>query len=275
MKRSLIVGFVATAALALVPASAMAALENICVPTGPNEPVISTKTSGTSCKTSYTLVAPTPMVLKEIAPYITFNKEGVDGKPTIRFSGVNVQVVNGEGKTETINGEGNLVIGYDEEPGVQTGSHDIILGNRQAYTSYGSLLGGSRNTAFAPFTTVFGVENQVLEMWASILGGVGGKATGILSSISSGDGNIASGAGASVSGGVANVASSEYAWVGGGEHNKSQAPEAAISGGNGNAVGAEAASISGGQENVALGRYGSILGGKGHTITEEWGTFPE
>jgi hypothetical protein len=36
-----------------------------------------------------------------------------DGK-ILRFSGMNVQVVNGMGETESINGLGNLIIGYDE-----------------------------------------------------------------------------------------------------------------------------------------------------------------
>ncbi len=36
----------------------------------------------------------------------------------MQFSGVNVQVVSGAGETNAaVNGEGNLVIGYDENPG--------------------------------------------------------------------------------------------------------------------------------------------------------------
>ena len=46
------------------------------------------------------------------------------GKPTIQISGANLQLVNGSGSTETLNGAGNLVIGYDEMPGTQTGSHN-------------------------------------------------------------------------------------------------------------------------------------------------------
>src|SRR6266568_4023467 len=53
-------------------------------------------------------------LLKSILPHIKYVESGVGGKPTIRFSGVNVQVVNGEGETGApVNGEGNLVIGYD------------------------------------------------------------------------------------------------------------------------------------------------------------------
>src|SRR5690606_18727883 len=35
------------------------------------------------------------------------------GHPTVRFSAVNLQVVNGAGNTRTFNGTGNLLIGYN------------------------------------------------------------------------------------------------------------------------------------------------------------------
>ena len=44
-------------------------------------------------------------------PCESYLAEGIDKKPTVQFSGCNVQVVDGEGKTATKNGEGNLVIG--------------------------------------------------------------------------------------------------------------------------------------------------------------------
>jgi hypothetical protein len=60
---------------------------------------------------------------------------------------VNVQIVNGEGKTELVNGAGNLVIGYDENAGrTQTGSHNVILGEEQAFSSFGGLVTGYGNT---------------------------------------------------------------------------------------------------------------------------------
>ena len=60
--------------------------------------------------------------------HMKYEATGIDGKPTIKISGANVQIVNGEGTTATTNGENNLVIGYDEEPGDQGGSHNLILG---------------------------------------------------------------------------------------------------------------------------------------------------
>ena len=51
------------------------------------------------------------------------------GKPTIRVEGANLQVVSGPGATSgTVNGTGNLVVGYDEGTGSQTGSHNLPAG---------------------------------------------------------------------------------------------------------------------------------------------------
>jgi len=42
-----------------------------------------------------------------------------DGGATVRFTGVNVQVVSGSGTTDgALNGKGNLIIGYNEDPPV-------------------------------------------------------------------------------------------------------------------------------------------------------------
>ncbi len=60
-----------------------------------------------------------------------------------------MQIVNGEGKTASANSEGNLVIGYDEEPGTQTGSHNLVLGERQTFMSYGGFLDGFSNSITA------------------------------------------------------------------------------------------------------------------------------
>jgi hypothetical protein len=45
-------------------------------------------------------------LLKSIVPYMKYVASGVGGKPTIQFSGVNVQIVNGKGKTAIVDGVG-------------------------------------------------------------------------------------------------------------------------------------------------------------------------
>ena len=147
--------------------------------------------------------------LAAILTYEKYVASGVGGKPTIQVSGANLQVVNGEGKTASANGEGNLVIGYDEnpgtkrgKPGLQTGSHDLILGEEQEFTTYGGILAGYWNTITGPF--------------ASVTGGASNSATGQWASISGGGGNTASGQTSSVSGGNINTASGELSSAGGG-----------------------------------------------------------
>lgn len=112
--------------------------------------------------------------IKGILPFIKAIEKGVGGKPTIVFSGVNVQVVSGAGKTNAaVNGLGNLVIGYDENEGkhAQTGSHDLILGEEQTFTSFGGIVAGRFNTVTGEFASVLGgFKNTAAGKYSSILG---------------------------------------------------------------------------------------------------------
>jgi hypothetical protein len=173
--------------------------------------------------------------LKALLKYVKVVPAGVAGKPTVQVSGANVQIVNGENKTATTNGEGNLVIGYNENfegKHEQTGSHDLILGEEQTFTSYGGLLGGFRNTISGPFASVSGGEdNTASGEFASVSGGLRNSATGVQSSVSGGAVNTASGAYASVSGGTHNTANGEAAWDGGGFQNTASGKNSSIFGG--------------------------------------------
>src|SRR5437016_6271125 len=102
-----------------------------------------------------------------ILPHISFGSSGVGGKPTIRFYGVNVQIVNGAGSTGSVNGTGNLVLGYDESPGTQTGSHNLLLGLAQAFSSFGAIVGGAHNTASGPYSAVLGYGNRSTGSYSS------------------------------------------------------------------------------------------------------------
>ena len=92
----------------------------------------------------------------------TFVSSGVSGKPTVQFSGGHVQVVSGSGSTSgTLNGEGNLIIGYAENSSgfPQTGSNDLIIGAGNGWSSYGELVGGSFDKATAPYSAAVGLQN--------------------------------------------------------------------------------------------------------------------
>jgi hypothetical protein len=157
--------------------------------------------------------------LKALLPHITLIASGIGGKPTIRFAGVNVQIVNGTGKTATINGEGNLVIGYDENKAAhaQTGSHDLILGEEQTFTSYAGV--------------VAGFEDAITAAFASVTGGGHNSATFKEASVTGGFENTASKENATVSGGRNNAASGEYASVSGGRLNTASGFGSSIFGG--------------------------------------------
>jgi hypothetical protein len=62
----------------------------------------------------------------------------------VYFTGCNVNIRSGAGATdEGVNGLGNLVIGYNESTGqARTGSHNLIVGPRHSYSSYGGIIGG-------------------------------------------------------------------------------------------------------------------------------------
>src|SRR5205807_3873238 len=77
-----------------------------CVPTTAGQAVVSGGAGATpSCGGNETAV---------LAP--TYVSSGVGGKPTVKFSAVNVQILNGAGSTASLNGTGNMVVGYDENP---------------------------------------------------------------------------------------------------------------------------------------------------------------
>jgi hypothetical protein len=188
--------------------------------------------------------------LLALLPHIHYAAEGIDGKPTIQFSGINMQIVDGEGSTSAINGAGNLVLGYDENPTnrTQTGSHNLIVGPYQQYTSFGGIITGSFNA----------IEAE----GASVIGGWNNDADGKKAVVAGGEDNVAFGEGAAVSGGSFGAADGRLSSVSGGKENHASGEGTSIVGGaNNTAVGAES-SIGGGFKNFAEGALSAIFGGK-------------
>jgi hypothetical protein len=200
------------------------------------------------------------------------NGNGTTSK-TIQFHGVNVQIVNGLGATNgnpadpltnlpgqtTVNGMGNLIVGYSEAPTApfdRTGSHNIVVGIRHQWSSFGGLLGGWLNT--------------ISGAYSSVSGGSNGTASGDLSSVPGGSTNFALGAGSSVSGGFRNFASGTRSSVSGGDANNAGGRDASISGGQLNQATADKSSITGGIANQTSGRLSSITAGRLNTASGGW-----
>lgn len=252
--------------LTAMAGGAMAAPLRICVPEKEGAAIKTPKKGICAAKTTATVVLPEAEEekLAAILPYEKYVASGVGGKPTIQVSGANVQIVNGEGKTATTNGEGNLVIGYDENAGKheQTGSHNLILGYEQTFTSYGGIDAGWFNTITGEYASVSGgVGNVASGLSSSVSGGVTNTASGPGASVSGGEENTASGKKASVSGGKKNEASELYASITGGFENLALAHFSSVSGGSRNTASGERATVSGGYKNTASGFSSSVSGG--------------
>lgn len=160
-----------------------------------------------------------------------FSREGNE----LFITGANLHIVNGLGATNgnpafpsaidpavtMTNGLGNLIIGYNELRGnvsdERPGSHNLVVGRQNSFSSFGGLVAGRLNSALGPYSTVSGGQQNT--------------AGGPSSSVSGGAGNLATGLAASVSGGVSNTASAQQSSVSGGQQNTASGVNSSVSGG--------------------------------------------
>ncbi len=196
---------------------------------------------------------------------IVYLDDGQGGlSKTIRFEGVNVQIVNGLGATNgnpgapsavvastAVNGFGNLIVGYNEafSGADRTGSHNIVGGLFASYSSFGGIVGGRNNTVAAPSATA--------------VAGAGNRATGLFASVTGGYNNEAAAYMSSVSGGGNNLAAFEYSSILGGNANTTLGGSAVVCGGELNVAGGNLAAVSGGEQNQATGYGSAVSGGRG------------
>jgi hypothetical protein len=177
----------------------------------------------------------------------------------IYIDGANLHIRSGSGYTaDTVNGLGNLIVGYNEQRGGgeddRSGSHNIVVGRSNNFSSYGGL--------------VVGYRSEISGNYASVSGGTHNTADGYGSSVSGGFSNTASNENASVSGGEHNTAGEDFTWVSGGSYNTANEAHASVSGGYHNIASGSNASISGGRYNRAIG-YSSFIGGGGGLMPED------
>ena len=225
--------------------------------------------------------------------------EDVNGD--VVFEDCNVHIRSGSGATDGLtNGNGNLVIGYNEDASGtkdRTGSHNLIIGPEHSYPSFGGFVAGKNNTVSGEYASVTGGEghtagnnpgltecNGLTGFASSVTGGLGSTACGSYSSISGGQGNIASGQSASVSGGLQNTAGAKpsdqecfglagpAASVNGGNHNTACGDYDSVSGGVSNTASGGESIVSGGDNNITRGHESTISGSVATvtTVQNEW-----
>ena len=208
------------------------------------------------------------------------------GGQTVRFTGVNVQIVSGSGSTDADppNGLGNLIIGYNELRGEDCdetngpscdypmtgcppsdydwcncwnsrwGSHNLIIGSGNNYDGSGGFVGGRFNTIGGSFSSVTaGQCNRTENRLASVSGGLANRAAGVAATVVGGERNYAGGEMSSVVGGDGSGALGIRS----------------IAGGASNRATGEASSAIGGLENEANGQYSSVSGGRLRSVSGE------
>jgi hypothetical protein len=169
------------------------------------------------------------------------------------ITGANLRIVNGLGATDTTNGLGNLIVGYNESrPSLgdcplfptapfctdrRTGSHNVVVGIGQNFSKVAGL--------------VVGNFNEISGNFASVSGGQGHTASNTGAAVSGGQGHTASGFGASVSGGANHTASGDLSSVSGGHNSTASNFFSSVSGGEDNTASGEASSVSGGRNRTA------------------------
>lgn len=190
----------------------------------------------------------------------------------VYIEGANLHVQNGVGQTDSSNGLGNVIIGYNElrqSGNDRTGSHMLVVGKQLNYTSYGGIVEGELNTTSGAFASVTGGQtNTASGINSSVTGGVGNEASGNQSSVTGGADNTAGGLFSSVTGGRASRATGIAASVSGGSSGWASGASASVSGGRNNIANASNSSVSGGNLNTASGiTDSSVSGGKSNTAS--------
>jgi hypothetical protein len=182
--------------------------------------IASTDTSVTALKARAAALEAAPVM--GLNPFVSVSADATNGVagPHVFFTGVNLHLRSGAGETDQANGLGNLIIGYDEMLGSteasRTGSHNIVLGHGNKFSSFGGFVGGWGNWISGPFASVFdGSFNTASGGNAAVLTGEHNTATASDSSVSGGHDNNATANFSAVSGGSGLTAGTDTSWKAG------------------------------------------------------------
>jgi hypothetical protein len=297
----------ALAALAIGAGTAHAAPVALCMK--PGQPVAAPAADGT-CASGYTKTetasqADLTAARNRISALEAKLANVTLANNTLRISGVNVRIDNGAGATTARNGLGNLILGYNESPGQQTGSHNFMLGRSHTATGYGGIVAGASNKLTGGYAVAVGYGNTAQGKY-SFAAGDRNTASGERASATGGSQNTAAGLASAVTGGMLNRAADRWTAITGGCSNRvdaalAKAPEtmacvgdvatdkdyraaefgvvhagtsnlakavgSAVTGGGYNTASAPIAVVSGGRDNSAGGLFTNVTGGWGNNAS--------
>jgi hypothetical protein len=135
------------------------------------------------------------------------------------ITGANLHLRNGLGRTESTNGTGNLIVGYNEvvDRADRVGSHNVVVGKGHSFSRFGGLVVGFANTLRGDFASISGGAWNFSDGFAtSVSGGGANLAAGDVATVSGGSGNFATGPGSTVSGGYGRTVTGAGDWRAGG-----------------------------------------------------------
>lgn len=254
----------------------------MCVPSAANTAITTPQSDGTcpSGKTKRTLADEADLTAAKtrigaLEAKLTGVTRGTsNGQPTLTISGENVRIVNGAGSTATVNGRGNLFLGYNATPGTQGGSHDVVVGDSNTANSFGSLVVGQSNRSWAHGETVLGYNNGADHAYATATGGSANQVTATYATVAGGAFNKATGPYSSITGGACNIAGP------GTPHSDARCGAAdpnflvaSVAGGVLNSATGAGSSVSGGSQGTASGRGSSVSGGDVGTASGPGSSF--
>lgn len=221
------------------------------------------------------------------------------GNKLVTFEGANVRVVNGTGRTNQINGLGNLVVGYNP---MDSGSHNLVTGYSNEFKSYGGFVVGYDNRSLGAYSSVSGGGHNTAAGWgSSVSGGYNNTAAdsttpSIISPIMTLDSSLKQEkssdtlAASKKVGGIdirdedqleldigriddLTILQGSYTAVSGGSNNRATGWSSSVSGGSYNVASKYTSAVSGGRNNSASGNYSSVQGGYYNTAAGQYSSI--
>jgi len=150
------------------------------------------------------------------------------------FEGCNVNIRDGSGLTDSTSSFGNLIVGYNVGwPNLQrTGSHNLILGDGNGYTSFGGIVSGYWNLLEGPNASIIaGYANFARGQYSVAIGGDNNDAKGDHATIVGRLESWAEGISSTIVGGEANNTQGDYSNILGGASNSTQSAYSVVVGG--------------------------------------------
>ena len=167
----------------------------------------------------------------------------------IVFYDTNVLIQNGTGATDTLNGKGNLVVGYSRLDGTldRGGSHNLVVGDFHDFTGHSSIVSGTDNHVDASnAVSLGGMGGRVSADYAATVGGLYNAASAPYAAALGGGYNTANGANSLAVGGYNNTATGTFSSAAGGRNNDATGDYTMVAGGTMNDVEGEAETVAGG-----------------------------